>query len=108
MLTGTGFVIIYAGVSVAAMLGRINRTTTVGHYRMPLYPLWPALSLVVLAGVAWAELLDPDDGRPEPDRQRRGDGAERRLLLALLASARRLGPARRGRRAAGGGGGVAP
>jgi amino acid transporter len=64
MLTGTGFVIIYAGVSVAAVMGRINRTTMVGHYRMPLYPLWPALSLVMLAGVAWAELLDPDEGRP--------------------------------------------
>jgi amino acid transporter len=64
MLTGTGFVIVYAGVSVAAVMGRINRTTDVGHYRMPLYPLWPALSLLMLAGVAWAELLDPDEGRP--------------------------------------------
>jgi amino acid transporter len=64
MLTGTGFVIIYAGVSVAAIMGRINRTTAIGHYRMPLYPLWPVLSLAMLAGVAWAELLDPDVGRP--------------------------------------------
>jgi len=64
MLTGTGFVIVYAGVSAAAIMGRINRTTDVGHYRMPLYPLWPAASLVMLAGVAWAELIDPDEGRP--------------------------------------------
>jgi amino acid transporter len=64
MLTGTGFVIVYAGVSVAAIAGRINRTTDVGHYRMPLYPLWPALSLLMLVGVAWAEVIDPDEGRP--------------------------------------------
>ena len=64
MLTGTGFVIVYAGVSVAAIMGRINRSTDVGHYRMPLYPLWPALSLVMLVGVAWAEVIDPEEGRP--------------------------------------------
>ena len=64
MLTGTGLVMIYAGVSVAAIAGRINRTTDVGHYRMPLYPLWPALSLLMLVGVAWAEVIDPEEGRP--------------------------------------------
>lgn len=64
MLTGTGLVMIYAGVSVAAIAGRMNGTTDVGHYRMPLYPLWPALSLVGLAGVAFADLLDPASGRP--------------------------------------------
>ena len=64
MMTGAGFVIVYAGVSVAAIAGRVNRSTMVGHYRMPLYPLWPALSLVMLAGVTWAELIDPDEGRP--------------------------------------------
>jgi amino acid transporter len=64
MLTGTGFVIVYAGVSVAAIAGRVGRTTDVGHYRMPLYPLWPALSLVMLVGVTWAEAVDPEEGRP--------------------------------------------
>jgi amino acid transporter len=64
MLTGTGLVMIYAGVAVAALMGRINRTTDVGHYRMPLFPLWPVLSLVMVAGVAFADLMDPDVGRP--------------------------------------------
>ena len=64
MLTGTGLVLIYGGVSVAAITGRINHTTDVGHYRMPLFPLWPALSLLGLAGVVVADLLDPVSGRP--------------------------------------------
>jgi amino acid transporter len=64
MLTGTGLVVIYGGVSAAAIVGRINRTTAVGHYRMPNYPLWPALSLVGVAGVIFADLLDPSVGRP--------------------------------------------
>jgi amino acid transporter len=64
MLTGTGLVMIYAGVSLAAIWGRLNRTTDVGHYRMPLFPLFPALSLVVLVAVGAADILDPQSGRP--------------------------------------------
>jgi amino acid transporter len=64
MLTGTGLVVVYAGVAVATIAGRANRTTDVGHYRMPLYPLWPTLSLIMLAGVAFADIIDPDVGRP--------------------------------------------
>jgi amino acid transporter len=64
ILSGTNVVMLYAGVSAAAIAGRINGTTKVGHYRMPLYPLWPAAALAGLAGVAFADLLDPDSGRP--------------------------------------------
>jgi amino acid transporter len=64
MLTGTSLVMIYAGVAVAVVTGRRNGTTAVGHYRMPLYPLWPVAALVGLAGVAWADILDPESGRP--------------------------------------------
>jgi len=64
MVTGAGLVVIYAGVSVAAMAGRRNGTTAVGDYRMPLFPLFPMLSLIALAGVVVADLLDPDTGRP--------------------------------------------
>jgi amino acid transporter len=64
ILSGTNLVMIYAGVSLAAIAGRRNHTTDVGHYRMPLYPLWPVASLLGLAGVAVADLLDPDSGRP--------------------------------------------
>jgi amino acid transporter len=64
ILSGTNVVMLYAGVSVAVIAGRINGTTAVGHYRMPLYPLWPAAALVGLAGVVFANILDPDAGRP--------------------------------------------
>jgi len=64
MLTGTGLVVIYAGVAAASIAGRVNGSTDVGHYRMPLYPLWPALALIMVAFVAFADLLDADAGRP--------------------------------------------
>jgi amino acid transporter len=64
ILSGTNVLMLYAGVSVAVIAGRFNRTTAAGHYRMPLFPLWPAGALIGLGGVAVADLLDPDSGRP--------------------------------------------
>jgi len=64
MLTSTGIVVVYAGVSVATMVGRWNGTTKAGHYRMPLYPLAPIFSLVGLAAVIAANVIDPVDGQP--------------------------------------------
>jgi amino acid transporter len=64
MLTANGLVLVYAGVSVAAVAGRLNGTTAGGHYRMPLFPLAPALALVALAAVIWADLADAETGRP--------------------------------------------
>jgi amino acid transporter len=64
MLTSTGIVVIYAGVSVAVIVGRLTGSTAAGHYRMPLYPLAPIVSLVALAAVVVANLIDPDIGRP--------------------------------------------
>jgi hypothetical protein len=31
---------------------------------MPLYPLWPVVGLIGLGGVVFANILDPDSGRP--------------------------------------------
>lgn len=64
MLTANGFVLIYAGVSIAALGGRRTGSTASGDYRMPLFPLAPILSLVALAAVAAADLADGDSGRP--------------------------------------------
>jgi len=64
MLTGTGLAVIYAGVCAAVIAGRRTGTTALAHFRMRLYPLWPLASLVALAGVVVASLMDPDVGRP--------------------------------------------
>jgi amino acid transporter len=64
MLTANGLVVIYAGVSVAAIAGRRNGSTAGGHYRMPLFPLAPATALVAVAAVVWADFADPEVGRP--------------------------------------------
>ena len=64
VLSGTGLVAIYAGIAVAAIVGR--RTGATGHaaYRMPLYPLAPVATLIALGYVTWTSWLDLDEGRP--------------------------------------------
>ena len=64
MLTANGLVVVYAGVSVAALAGRANGSTAHAHYRMPLFPLAPVAALVALAAVAAADLADAEIGRP--------------------------------------------
>ena len=64
ILSGANIALLYAGVSIAVMAGRMNGTTAVGHYRMPLYPLWPIAALVGIAGALFAAALDPAEGRP--------------------------------------------
>ena len=51
MLTSNGLVLVYAGVSIATLVGRRNGSTAGGHYRMPLFPLAPIVSLIALAAV---------------------------------------------------------
>lgn len=64
VLNGTGLVAIYAGIALAALIGR--RTGATGHapYRMPLYPLAPIAILLALGYVVWTSWLDPQEGRP--------------------------------------------
>jgi amino acid transporter len=104
MLTGTGVVVIYAGVSAAAIAGRVSGSTAQGAYRMPLFPLAPAVSLAALAAVVVADLFDPQVGRPSLIAnlavmalsagyyllvlRRRGDWALRGEGGALLAAAK--------------------
>ena len=63
VLSGTGLVVIYAGVSLAALVGRRSGATTHAPYRMPLFPLAPLVALAALGYVAWTNWLDPDEGR---------------------------------------------
>ena len=66
ILSGTGLLVIYAGICVAAMVGRRTGLTDHAHYRMPriFYPAAPVLTLIALAGVAWASWIDLEEGRP--------------------------------------------
>jgi L-asparagine transporter-like permease len=57
-------VVIYAGVSAAVIAGRVTGSTARGAYRMPLFPLAPAASLLALTAVLAADLFDPEVGRP--------------------------------------------
>ena len=64
VLTGTGIVLIYAAVSVGALVGRRSGKTVHAPYRMPIFPLVPIFALVALAFVIVASWLDPSVGRP--------------------------------------------
>ena len=64
VLSGTGLVAIYAGIAIAAMVGRRRGTTAHAPYRMPLYPLAPVITLIALAYVVYTSWLDLDEGRP--------------------------------------------
>ncbi|SFP39187.1 APC family permease [Sphingomonas rubra] len=64
VLSGTGLVAIYAGIAVAAIVGRRTGASAHAGYRMPLYPLAPVVTLVALGYVAWTSWFDLEEGRP--------------------------------------------
>lgn len=64
VMSGAGLVAIYAGIAIATIAGRAKGLTSHAPYRMPLYPIAPAVTLAALAYVIWTSWLDPDDGRP--------------------------------------------
>ena len=57
ILIGDGTAAIYVCMCLAALKGR---TSGPAPYRMPFFPLLPALALIALSAVAGADLLDPD------------------------------------------------
>jgi amino acid transporter len=64
VLTGTGVVLIYAGVCLGALAGRVTGTTAHAPYQMPLFPLVPVLALLALGFIVYASWFDPLVGRP--------------------------------------------
>lgn len=62
--SGAGLIAIYAGIALAAIVGRRSGATAHARYRMPLYPLAPVVTFVALAGITWAAWSDVADGRP--------------------------------------------
>jgi amino acid transporter len=62
--TGTGTALVYAALCVALIRGRRSGATAHGRHRAPFGPVLPLVTLLALAGVLWADLLDPEEGRP--------------------------------------------
>jgi amino acid transporter len=64
VLSGAGLIAIYAGISLAVVVGRHKGSSAHAHYRMPLYPLAPLTTFVALAYVIWTSWQDVAEGRP--------------------------------------------
>jgi amino acid transporter len=63
LVNGNGNVAMYACLSLAAIAGRRHGVTAHSQARMRFYPAAPLCVLLALAGVVWADLLDPVAGR---------------------------------------------
>jgi amino acid transporter len=64
VLNGTQVVVMYALLCLAAIAGRRSGSTAHAAYRMPFYPVAPALGLLSLAYVLYADWIDREIGRP--------------------------------------------
>lgn len=64
VVSGAGLVAIYAGLALAALVGRGTGATAHTPYRMPLFPLAPLVTLAALGYVAWTSWRDLEEGRP--------------------------------------------
>jgi amino acid transporter len=64
IIIANGNVAIYATLCLATIAGRRNGSTAHSHAKMKAFPLPPLLALAALGVVVWADLLDPDIGRP--------------------------------------------
>ncbi len=64
VLNGTGVVVMYLLLCLAAIAGRRHGTSKHGPYRMPLYPLAPLLGAAALVYILVTNWMDPDVGRP--------------------------------------------
>ncbi len=64
ILNGGGLIATYAAISLAAIAGRRSGATGHAIYKMPLFPIAPWFVLLALAGVVYANLMDPEEGRP--------------------------------------------
>lgn len=64
VLTGTGYVVVYAALCVAAIAGRRSGKTDGRTHHMPGYPLPPLIALGMLGYIIYANYQDPAVGRP--------------------------------------------
>ncbi len=63
-ILANGNIATYATLCLAAIAGRRSGLTSNTHARAPFFPLGPVCVLLALAGVIWADLLDPVTGVP--------------------------------------------
>ena len=63
-ILANGNVATYATLCLAAIAGRRSGLTADTRARAPFFPLGPVCVLLALAGVIWADLLDPANGVP--------------------------------------------
>jgi len=63
VINGAGLVVIYAGMALAAIVGRRTGQSAHAPYQMPLYPIAPIVTLAALAYVIWTSWLDVGEGR---------------------------------------------
>lgn len=64
VLTGTGTVLLYGILCLGVIVGRTSGRTAHAPYRMPLFPLAPALGLIALVYILYSEWIDSKIGRP--------------------------------------------
>jgi amino acid transporter len=64
VLSGTGIVVAYFLLCVAAIAGRRTGSSDHGVYRMPFYPTAPLFGIAALGYILFANWLDPLVGRP--------------------------------------------
>ena len=64
VLSGAGLIAIYAGIALAAIVGRRTGVTAAAPFRMPFFPVAPVLTLIALGYVVYTNWLDRDEGRP--------------------------------------------
>jgi L-asparagine transporter-like permease len=87
LILGNGNVAIYAGLCLAALVGRRSGVTRHAAFKAPLFPLPPLFGLLFLAGVVGFDLIDPAG--------RRGLAATVIAIGASLAYAAVIARARR-------------
>lgn len=62
--SGGELVVIYAAISLAALIGRHSGASAHTLYRMPMFPFVPIFTLIALCGVAIVNAGDAEAGRP--------------------------------------------
>jgi len=64
VLSGTGLVVIYAGIALAMIAGRRSGMLNDAPFKSPFYPLMPVITLLALGYIVWLNWFDLEEGRP--------------------------------------------